>query len=103
LSNKGTRLSASKEVNETTIKTHLTRGFETSVGDLSDRDLLVVGLVGREDWRVRDEREVDPRVGHQVCLKLVEVNVEGAVKTERSRDGGDDLQRVNSVSTWLQN
>jgi len=34
---------------------------------------------------------VDPRVGHQIRLELVEIDVEGAVESKRGRDGGDDL------------
>ena len=34
---------------------------------------------------------MDTRVGHQVGLELIEVNIEGSVKPEAGRDGGDDL------------
>ena len=34
---------------------------------------------------------MDPRVGHQVGLELIEVHIESSVKPEAGRDGGDDL------------
>ena len=34
---------------------------------------------------------MDPWVGHQVGLELVQVNVQGAIKPERGSDGGDNL------------
>ena len=34
---------------------------------------------------------MDPRVGHQVGLELVQVDIESSVKPEAGRDGGDDL------------
>ncbi len=34
---------------------------------------------------------MDPGVGHQIRLELVEIDVESAVESQRGRDGGDDL------------
>ena len=51
----------------------------------------MVGLLGRDDWSVGDQREVNPWVGHQVGLELSQINVQSTVKSERSGDGGDDL------------
>ena len=34
---------------------------------------------------------MDPRVGHQVGLELIEVHIESSVKPEAGRDGGEDL------------
>jgi len=47
--------------------------------------------VGGDNGGVGDQREVDTRVGDQVCLELVQVDVEGAVETERSGNGGNNL------------
>jgi len=44
-------------------------------------------LGGGNDWRVGDEREVDTRVWDQVCLELVQINVQGAIESERGGDG----------------
>lgn len=65
---------------------HLVVWLETSVGDLIDRVGLVCGLCGGDDGRVGDEREVDTGVGDQVGLELVQVDVEGAVESERGSD-----------------
>ncbi len=70
---------------------HLVRRLETSVRYLRHAQLLVVRLLGRDDGRVGDEREVDPRVRDQVGLELGQVDVEGAVKAERGSDGRDNL------------
>ena len=70
---------------------HLVGRLEAGVCDLTDRELLVVGLLGRDDRSVSDQREVDTRVRHQVGLELCQVDVQGAVETQRGRDGGDDL------------
>jgi len=70
---------------------HLVGGLEAGVGDLRDRELLVVSLLGGDDGRVGGEREVDSRVWHQVGLELSEIDVEGTVESERGGDRGDDL------------
>ena len=68
------------------------RGLERGVGDLSDRELLVVRLLGRDDRRERGDDEVDARVRHEVGLELGHVNVERAVEAERRRERRDDLR-----------
>jgi len=70
---------------------HLVHWFKAGVGDLCDRELLVVGLLRGYDRRVRRQREVDTRVGDQVSLELGEIHVEGPVKPEGGGDGGDHL------------
>ena len=67
-------------------------GLEHRVGDLSHGQLLVVRLLGRDDGRVGRKHEVDTRVRHQVGLELGDVDVQGAVETERSRQRGHDLR-----------
>lgn len=69
---------------------HLVVGLEARHGHLLDRVGLVGGLVGRDDGGVGDQREVDARVGDQVGLELVEIDVEGAVESERGGNGRDD-------------
>lgn len=69
---------------------HLVVGLEARHGHLLDRVGLVGGLGGRDDGRVGNEGEVDTRVGDQVGLELVQVDVERAVEAERSGDGGND-------------
>jgi len=70
---------------------HLVGGLEARVGNLSDGELLVVGLLGRDDGGVGDQGEVDTGVGHQVGLEFGKIDVEGTVETERGSDRGDDL------------
>ena len=70
---------------------HLVGWLEGCVGDLGNRQLLVVGLLGGDDRGVGGQREVDSWVGHQVGLELGQVDVEGAVEAEGGSDGTDDL------------
>ena len=65
--------------------------LEHRVGDLGDRELLVVRLLGRDDRRVRREHEVDARVRHEVGLEFGDVDVERAVEAERRRERRADL------------
>jgi len=65
--------------------------LEDGVGDLSNGELLVVGLLGRDDGGVRRQHEVDSGVGHQVGLELSDVDVEGAVESEGGSQRGNDL------------
>jgi len=74
---------------------HLVVGLEAGVGDLHDRVSLVGSLGGGNDWRIGDEREVDTGVGDQVGLELVQVDVQGAVESERSSDGRNDCEFVS--------
>lgn len=66
---------------------HLVVGLEAGVGDLHDRVSLVGSLGGRDDRCVGDEREVDTWVWDKVSLELIEINVQGAVESERGGDG----------------
>ena len=76
--------------------------FKASVGDLGNRELLVVSLLGGDDWSISSQREVDPGVGHQVGLELSQINIQSTVKSERSSDGGDNLshQSVQVRVRW---
>lgn len=69
---------------------HLAVGLEAGVGDFHDRVGLVGSLGGGDDGGICDEREMDTGVGDQVGLELVQVDVEGAVESERGSDGGHD-------------
>jgi len=51
----------------------------------------VVGLGSGDDGGEGGEGEVDTREGHQVGLELVQVDVQGAIESEGSGDGRDDL------------
>ena len=69
---------------------HLVVGLEAGIGDFHNGVGLVGGLCGGDDRRVGNEREVDTRVGHQVGLELVQVNVQGTIETEGGSDRRDD-------------
>ena len=56
--------------------------FEASIGDLRNRELLVVSLFGRDERSVWYPREVD-----QVSLELGQVNVQGIFESEGCGDG----------------
>ena len=62
----------------------------------------MAGLLSRDDGGVGGQREVDTRVGHQVCLELGQVDVEGAIEAERGRDGRHNLtdQTVQVGVRW---
>mmetsp|Transcript_3726 Transcript_3726/g.8492 ORF Transcript_3726/g.8492 Transcript_3726/m.8492 type:complete len:272 (+) Transcript_3726:176-991(+) len=66
-------------------------GLEDAHGDLGHRQLLMVGLLSRDDRRVRGQHEVDARVRHEIRLELGDVHVEGAIETQRRRQRRDDL------------
>jgi len=70
---------------------HLVGWLEASVGDLGNGELLVVGLLSRDDWGVGGQREMDTWVGHQVGLELSQIDVEGPIEPEGGGDGGNDL------------
>merc|ERR1719322_2266055 len=70
---------------------HLVSGIEAGIGDLRDSELLMVGLLGRDDGSVGDQGEVDPGVGHQVGLELSQVHIQGSVEPQGGSDGGHDL------------
>merc|ERR1711934_1153742 len=65
---------------------HLVGRLKASVGDLGDGELFVVGLLGRDDWCIGDQGEVDPGVGHQVGLELSQIHVQGSIESQGSRD-----------------
>merc|ERR1719347_1701132 len=60
--------------------------LEDGVGNLGNIELLVVGLLSRDDGSIGNKGEVDTRVGHQVGLELVEIYVESTVESEGSGD-----------------
>ena len=70
---------------------HLVSGLEAGEGHVGDRVLFVVSLGGGDNGGECGEREVDTGEGYQVSLELVQVNVQGAIESERSGNGGDDL------------
>eukprot|EP00955_Chlamydomonas_euryale_P116152 366399-Chlamydomonas_euryale.AAC.58 len=70
---------------------HLRGRLKHRVGDLGHRQLLVVGLLRGHDGCIGRQHKVNARVGHQIGLELIQVDVEGAVEAQRRRQRGDDL------------
>ena len=70
---------------------HLIDRLKTRIGDLSNRQLLMVRLLSGDDWCVSSQWEVNTWVGDQIGLELSEINVESTIETERGRKGTDDL------------
>ena len=70
---------------------HLISRLEAGFGDCINGKSFMISPLSRDEWGVSCQRIVDPRVGHQVRLKLVEVDVERPVEPERCSDGGEDL------------
>lgn len=69
---------------------HLVVGLEAGHGHLLDGVGLVGSLGSRDDRSIGDQREVDTRVGDQVGLELVQINVEGTIETQGGGDGGNN-------------
>lgn len=69
---------------------HLVVRLEARHGNFLDRVGLVSSLGSRDDGSIGNKREMNTRVGHQVGLELVQINVERAIESERRGDGGDD-------------
>jgi len=65
--------------------------LECCVCDLSNGELFVVCFLGRDDWCVACQDEVDAWVWDQVCLEFSDINVEGTVEAERCCQGRHDL------------
>ena len=75
---------------------HLLVWLEAGHGDLLDGVGLVGCLGGGHDGGVGNEREVNTRIGDEVSLELVEIDVQGAVEAERGSDRGHNYQRSAS-------
>jgi hypothetical protein len=65
----------------------------------------MVGFLSRDDRGINDQREVDTRVGQQVGLKIFQINIQGPIKSEGSKDGRHNLaNKAVKVSTdWALN
>lgn len=71
---------------------HLVVVVEQLRRQVVDGDLLVERFCGRNERSEGSEREVDPRVRHEVRLELVHVNVERSVEPQRGCDARHDLR-----------
>jgi hypothetical protein len=56
--------------------------LEHSVGDLCNRELLVVSLFGGDDRGIGSKHEVNSRVWDKVGLELSNINIQGTIETK---------------------
>ena len=56
--------------------------FEATIAQLTDRELLVKGTLGRDDRGIGGEGEVDAWIRHQIGLELVQIHIQGAIETQ---------------------
>merc|ERR1719183_321679 len=69
------------------------RRLEDRHCDLSNAELLMVGLLSGDDRRIARQHKVDARVGHQISLALRNTNAQPTAEPQRSRERGDDLRQ----------
>jgi hypothetical protein len=70
---------------------HHASGLESAVGDLSNGELLVVGLLGRDDGGIAGKHEMDSGIGDQVSLELSDIDVQSSIESQRSSQRRDNL------------
>jgi len=66
-------------------------GFEGGVGDFSNGELFVIGLLSGDDGGIRGQHEMDTGIGDEVSLEFSDIDVEGTIESEGGSQGGDDL------------
>ncbi|KPP70715.1 hypothetical protein Z043_110433, partial [Scleropages formosus] len=59
---------------------HLIGWLKAGIGNVSHRQLLVVGLLSRDHWGIGGQGEVDTGVRHQVGLELRQVHIQGSIE-----------------------
>jgi len=65
--------------------------LKARVCNLGNGYLLMIGLLGRNDWSVGSQWEVDTRVRYQVGLEFCQVHIQRSIKAQRRRDRRNDL------------
>ena len=70
---------------------HLVLRIKTRTRDLINCKLFMERFLGRDDWGVSGHREMNTRIGYQVSLELSQIDIQGAVKTQRCCYGGYNL------------
>jgi len=79
--------------------------LEDGVGDLGNGELLVVGLLGGDNWSIRRKHEMDSWVWDQVSLEFSDIDVEGTIESQRGSQRRDSLgdQSVQVGVGWSLN
>ena len=70
---------------------HHVSGLEGRVGDFSNGELLVVGLLGRDDRSIAGKHKVNTRIGDKVGLEFSKIDIESTIETEGSSKGRNNL------------
>ena len=65
--------------------------LKNGVGSLSNGELLVVGLLGRDNGGKGRHHEVDTGLRHEVGLELGNIDIEGTVEAEGGGEGRKNL------------
>ena len=62
----------------------------------------MVSFLGRNNWGISDQREVDTWVRHQVGLELGQVNIKCTIESKGRGDGRNDLtnQSIQVGVSW---
>ena len=81
---------------------HHRGGLKGGVGDLSNGELLVIGLLSGDYGGVGREHEVNAGGGDEVGLELSHIDVEGTVESKGGSQGRNDLgdQSVKVGVSW---
>merc|ERR1719364_437271 len=66
-------------------------GSHLAIMAAGSKELLVVSLLGGDDWSIGREHEMDSGVGHQVGLELSDIDVKGTIESEGGGQGRDNL------------
>lgn len=48
------------------------------------------------NWSVSNQREVNSRIGHEIGLKLIKIDIKGTIEPERSGDRRDNLIMISA-------
>lgn len=70
---------------------HLVCGLEARIGDLGNRELLVVCFLRRNDRSIGHQGEMDSWVRNEVGLEFGQVDVQCTIESQGGCDGGHYL------------
>lgn len=48
------------------------------------------------NWSVSNQREVNPRIGHEIGLKLIKIDVKGTIEPKGCGDRRDNLIKISA-------
>lgn len=75
---------------------HLVVWLKARHGYLLDRVRLMRCFRSGHNWSVSNQREVNPRIRHEIGLKFIKIDVEGAIEPKRSRDRRDNFILISA-------